>query len=415
MARILLAAGADVNTTAAGGTTALSEAVSNGMPMMVKLLCNAGAGASAGTITSQGWTPRSLATFFVLSSILASSVNSGGTSNKKNQKGTAKATTKGATARAMQEYVKQSVEVNAALQDRCGEPEGQNVELVQAVHFSSLLTHLALAFNGAVSADAKARASTPAELKHNGYLQDLAVLQLLMQAAGLPAGSTAKWASGDVDAARGPVNVGEWMKGCTRCGVVPDHGGVGGTGTMKRCSACGIPQYCSAECQKKDWKSGGHKIHCKWLAHVGAASRCPASFKVQHSQHAEGKSATTVEPPTIGGGGGGGSGGGTVFNVYAHIFQFIQMQIPPTLLTQYSSKPPAGGGGGQRMPDNSLTDFERALLITDHAGLSNVSTSLIFALRGAHACSLSLFLLHLLSRSLIPKFENSCETVGLSN
>jgi hypothetical protein len=35
---------------------------------------------------------------------------------------------------------------------------------------------------------------------------------------------------------------------------------------FKRCSACRAVAYCSKACQMTDWKSGGHKRHCKGTA-----------------------------------------------------------------------------------------------------------------------------------------------------
>ena len=251
VAQLLLANGADVNSMTEDGVTALSEAVSNGMPDMVTLLC--AAGASADRLTSQGWTARSLATSFVLSPMLVG--NGVGMSKKKKGKG---------AAATVAEY-KRSIEIEAAIIQHSGLPQGNDAELVQAVHFSSLLAHFAVAFNNAGPPSRKAARSfsgtpvTPAEaaeLKRDGYAQDLAVLQLLMQAAGLPAGSTAAWTSGDMNSIRDPVTVVEWMRGCTFCGVVP--GQTDGI-CFKRCSACGVPRYCSTECQRKDWKKNGGK------------------------------------------------------------------------------------------------------------------------------------------------------------
>lgn len=37
-------------------------------------------------------------------------------------------------------------------------------------------------------------------------------------------------------------------------------------GKLKRCSACGVTCYCSAECQKKDWKE--HKLVCRTKANI---------------------------------------------------------------------------------------------------------------------------------------------------
>lgn len=37
-------------------------------------------------------------------------------------------------------------------------------------------------------------------------------------------------------------------------------------GKLKRCSACGVTCYCSAECQKRDWKE--HKLVCRTKANI---------------------------------------------------------------------------------------------------------------------------------------------------
>lgn len=34
-------------------------------------------------------------------------------------------------------------------------------------------------------------------------------------------------------------------------------------GATEFCSGCGVPRYCSKECQRKHWKTGGHKQECK--------------------------------------------------------------------------------------------------------------------------------------------------------
>ena len=42
-------------------------------------------------------------------------------------------------------------------------------------------------------------------------------------------------------------------------------------GKLKRCSACGVTCYCSAECQKKDWKE--HKLVCGTKANIPNGTR----------------------------------------------------------------------------------------------------------------------------------------------
>jgi hypothetical protein len=31
---------------------------------------------------------------------------------------------------------------------------------------------------------------------------------------------------------------------------------------LMKCARCGLVEYCSRECQKQHWKTGGHKLHC---------------------------------------------------------------------------------------------------------------------------------------------------------
>eukprot|EP00798_Chlamydomonas_sp_ICE-L_P001850 gene1850-33271_t len=41
---------------------------------------------------------------------------------------------------------------------------------------------------------------------------------------------------------------------------------------VKRCSICKTARYCSAECQTRDWKEGGHKARCKLVTARGSAA-----------------------------------------------------------------------------------------------------------------------------------------------
>jgi hypothetical protein len=34
---------------------------------------------------------------------------------------------------------------------------------------------------------------------------------------------------------------------------------------VKHCTGCKRALYCSRECQKIDWKEGGHKVDCKMM------------------------------------------------------------------------------------------------------------------------------------------------------
>jgi MYND finger len=38
---------------------------------------------------------------------------------------------------------------------------------------------------------------------------------------------------------------------------------------LHRCTGCSVAYYCSRECQKQDWKSGGHKQTCTEYAAAG--------------------------------------------------------------------------------------------------------------------------------------------------
>ena len=52
----------------------------------------------------------------------------------------------------------------------------------------------------------------------------------------------------------------ERTKYCDWCGELPsDHA------KLKRCAACSSVSYCSRECQRKDWREGGHKRDCEVL------------------------------------------------------------------------------------------------------------------------------------------------------
>ena len=65
----------------------------------------------------------------------------------------------------------------------------------------------------------------------------------------------------------------DMFKGCTReeCGRKPSDGGP----KLQACSACGVPFYCSKECQRADWAS--HKKNCKvWRQGNQASNRCLA-------------------------------------------------------------------------------------------------------------------------------------------
>ncbi len=46
---------------------------------------------------------------------------------------------------------------------------------------------------------------------------------------------------------------------CDYCGAEPTEGG----NKLKLCSTCRRKAYCSAACQQKDWKEGGHKASCR--------------------------------------------------------------------------------------------------------------------------------------------------------
>ncbi|KAJ6484653.1 hypothetical protein C8R45DRAFT_1147470 [Mycena sanguinolenta] len=51
------------------------------------------------------------------------------------------------------------------------------------------------------------------------------------------------------------------FKACcnTECGIICERA------KFKRCSDCRTVYYCSAECQKMDWRHGGHRDSCAWI------------------------------------------------------------------------------------------------------------------------------------------------------
>ena len=50
------------------------------------------------------------------------------------------------------------------------------------------------------------------------------------------------------------------LRDCANCGA--PEGSIAGTPVHKACGKCQITFYCSTECQKTHWKTGGHKEHC---------------------------------------------------------------------------------------------------------------------------------------------------------
>jgi len=51
---------------------------------------------------------------------------------------------------------------------------------------------------------------------------------------------------------------------CNKCGKSPGNE----TEKLQFCGACKKVEYCSKDCQKKDWKD--HKTACKYFAQLGA-------------------------------------------------------------------------------------------------------------------------------------------------
>jgi hypothetical protein len=62
------------------------------------------------------------------------------------------------------------------------------------------------------------------------------------------------------EAAEGGTDANPTLVECAVCHRKPGDPGV--PATLKLCGACGIFRYCSAECQRKDWKMG-HKEVCR--------------------------------------------------------------------------------------------------------------------------------------------------------
>jgi hypothetical protein len=57
---------------------------------------------------------------------------------------------------------------------------------------------------------------------------------------------------------------------CATCHRKPGDPGV--PATLKLCGGCQAVRYCSAECQRKDWKLG-HKVVCEPLSEVVRMSK----------------------------------------------------------------------------------------------------------------------------------------------
>lgn len=58
------------------------------------------------------------------------------------------------------------------------------------------------------------------------------------------------------------VTLGERVPLCWRCSRRDTTVGA----TLSRCGKCKKAMYCDSVCQTADWKAGGHKFCCKWLA-----------------------------------------------------------------------------------------------------------------------------------------------------
>jgi uncharacterized protein with PIN domain len=58
-----------------------------------------------------------------------------------------------------------------------------------------------------------------------------------------------------------------WNCGKTAAQVAAAAGGAGGG--LKRCSRCKRAVYCSTDCQKVHWKSGGHRDMCEQQSQSG--------------------------------------------------------------------------------------------------------------------------------------------------
>ncbi|KAF2434976.1 hypothetical protein EJ08DRAFT_656631 [Tothia fuscella] len=77
-----------------------------------------------------------------------------------------------------------------------------------------------------------------------------------------PSPSNNATGSGTVDNITERIAALKMKKGsCTVCGVKEAKSG----GTLNKCAKCHVAEYCSTECQVKDWKEMGHKTVCKKL------------------------------------------------------------------------------------------------------------------------------------------------------
>jgi hypothetical protein len=49
---------------------------------------------------------------------------------------------------------------------------------------------------------------------------------------------------------------------------------------LMKCARCGLVEYCSRECQKQHWRTGGHKVHCVTEQERSLSFSCGSKLQV---------------------------------------------------------------------------------------------------------------------------------------
>jgi hypothetical protein len=158
-----------------------------------------------------------------------------------------------------------------------------NIQIKKAVAFELLLQHLAGAFNAAVRGDA--------DSAQHGFEQQCLAVQLLMQSAGLPAGSVAPRRG----AAPAVLSERRLLEVCCTCGAEPAD--------LRTCQGCGVARFCSACAAAAATRHGdpiggvaGHQAHCAWLRRIRATSKTSSRHSLSRTaEPAERADATTAD------------------------------------------------------------------------------------------------------------------------